>query len=254
MTSSHCLFLSHPNRSMILLNPHELIFPHPDTATREGVVAIGGDLSVERLLLAYQYGYFPWYNPDEPIIWWHPDPRFVLFTEDVRVTKSMRSYFSQEKFRLTFDQDFDGVINACECIKRKDQPGTWITESIKEAYGDLHRLGYAHSVEVWKGDLLVGGLYGVSIGKVFFGESMFSEVSNSSKFALISLARILRRHGYEIIDCQMPNQHLKSMGGRFIKRDQFLNILRSNFMQVTVLGNWEESMNIFPIPELINDL
>lgn len=239
---------------MIILNSNDITFPHPDLASDEGVVAIGGDLSIDRLLLAYQYGYFPWFNPDEPILWWHPNPRFVLFTEDVRIAKSMRSYFNQEKFTLSFDQDFDGVINACEKIKRHNQPGTWISEDIKEAYTELHRMGIAHSVEVWEDDKLVGGLYGVSLGKIFFGESMFSLVSNSSKFALISLAAVLRKNGYEIIDCQMPNSHLKSMGGRYISRNVFLSILRSNIHEETIYGDWNPHFNKYSIPDLIKNI
>lgn len=238
---------------MKILNSNDISFPHPSTASESGIVAIGGDLSFERLLLAYQYGYFPWFNPDEPIIWWHPDPRFVLFPQDIRVTKSMRPYFNKEKFKLTFDQDFDRVVKLCQQIDRKDQPGTWITSQIKEAYGNLHKAGIAHSVEVWQGDLLVGGLYGVSIGKVFFGESMFSGVSNSSKFALICLASIMEKKGFEVIDCQMPNPHLKSMGGRFIKREEFLDILRNNINNETIKGDWNPIMNIYPLPELIKN-
>ncbi len=239
---------------MIILQSNDITFPHPDTANEDGIVAIGGDLSIDRLLLAYQYGYFPWFNPDEPILWWHPNPRFVIFTEDIRVTKSMRPYFNKEKFKLTFDKDFDGVITACETIKRNNQPGTWISEDIKEAYTNLHDLGIAHSVEVWQDDELVGGLYGVSLGKMFFGESMFSKVSNASKFALISLASILRRNGYEIIDCQMPNPHLKSMGGRYISRNVFLSILRSNVYQETLYGDWDPIMNKYPIKDLLKTI
>lgn len=236
---------------MTILSKNDITFPHPHTANQYGAVAIGGDLSVERLLLAYQYGFFPWYNPDEPIIWWHPDPRFVIFTDDIRVTKSMKSYFTKEKFQLTLDQNFDDVLIACEKIKRKNQPGTWITEDIKEAYGNLHKLGLAHSVEVWQDDVLVGGLYGVSLGKIFFGESMFSLVSNSSKFALISLAGILRKKGFEIIDCQMPTPHLKSMGGSFIKRTEFLKRLNDNIFEENIIGDWNDTMNVYSIPDLI---
>lgn len=239
---------------MIILQPNDITFPHPDTANEDGIVAIGGDLSIDRLLLAYQFGFFPWFNPDEPILWWHPNPRFVIFTEDIRVAKSMRPYFNQEKFQLTFDQDFEGVIRSCEKIKRNNQPGTWISEDIKEAYIALHQLGVAHSVEVWQDEKLVGGLYGVSLGKMFFGESMFSQVSNASKFALISLASILRKNGYEIIDCQMPNAHLKSMGGRYIGRNVFLSILRSNIYEKTLYGNWNQPMNKYPISELIKNI
>ncbi len=236
---------------MIILSKKDISFPHPELANAYGAIAMGGDLEVDRLLLAYQYGYFPWFNPDEPIIWWHPDPRFVLFTDEVRVTKSMRPYFNQEKFSITFDKCFVDVMNSCQKIKRKNQPGTWITEDIKEAYKNLHSMGLAHSVEVWENDELAGGLYGVSLGKLFYGESMFSKSKNASKFGLICLASILSKKGFKIIDCQMPNPHLKSMGGRYISRATFLANLRSNVFENTIKGNWNETMNIYPIKELI---
>ena len=236
---------------MVILNKNDINFPDPNTANKSGAVAMGGDLSFDRLMRAYNTGFFPWYNPDEPIIWWHPDPRFIIFPEDIRVTKSMRAYFSKEKFQLTFDQCFDDVIVACEKIKRKNQPGTWITDEIKDAYGLLHSEGFAHSVEVWQDGVLVGGLYGVSLGKIFFGESMFSLVSNSSKFALISLASILEKKGFDLIDCQMPNPHLKSMGGRYVSRAFFVNLLKENEQEETILGDWNDVMNVYPIPDLI---
>lgn len=207
-------------------------------AQPNGVLAIGGDLGFERLMLAYQYGIFPWYNADDPIIWWHPDPRFVLFTEDVRITKSMRPYFNQERFRLTLDQNFEAVLRACKTVKRKDQKDTWISEDIIRAYTTLHEQGYAHSVEVWEGNDLVGGMYGVSLGKIFFGESMFSKVSNASKFGLIALCHILHKKGFPFIDCQISNSHLKSMGGRYISRSAFLAYLRANMKMETLRGSW----------------
>jgi len=163
----------------------------------------------------------------------------------------MRPYFNQEKFSITFDKCFSDVLDNCQKIKRRDQPGTWITEDIKEAYSNLHELGLAHSVEVWENDELVGGLYGVSLGKIFYGESMFSKSKNASKFALISLSGILKKKGFRIIDCQMPNPHLKSMGGRYISRTTFLAHLRSNVFVDTLTGDWNEIMNIYPIKELI---
>lgn len=236
---------------MIILSKTDISFPHPELANPYGAIAIGGDLEIDRLLLAYQYGFFPWFNPDEPIIWWHPDPRFVIFTDEIRITKSMRPYFNQEKFTITFDQCFSKVMESCQKIKRKNQPGTWITEDIKEAYDNLHELGVAHSVEVWEKDKLVGGLYGVSLGKLFYGESMFSKSNNASKFALICLATILSKKGFKIIDCQMPNPHLKSMGGRYISRATFLEHLRRNVFEESIVGNWNETLNIYPIKELI---
>ena len=166
----------------------DIWFPDVEECTEEGIVAVGGDLSVERLILAYSRGIFPWYSSDRsPILWWSPDPRFVLFPENLIVSKSMRPYFNQNKFKVTWDQNFEDVIKNCQKIDREDQPGTWITSKMLAAYIQLHKKGYAHSVEVWLENELVGGLYGISLGKVFFGESMFAKVSNASKFGFISL-------------------------------------------------------------------
>lgn len=221
------------------LRDDTIAFPHPDLANADGIVAVGGDLCPERLLKAYSIGLFPWFNPDDPILWWSPDPRFVLYPNELRVAKSMRPYFNQNKFTVTFDQHFEEVMRGCQIQYRKGQVGgTWISEEMIQGYTALHRQGYAHSVEVWQADQLVGGLYGLSLGKVFFGESMFSRVSNSSKFALISLVRILDKLDFWIIDCQQPTQHLKSFGARGISRKEFLDILRHNSRQTTLKGNW----------------
>jgi len=213
-------------------------FPHPSTADSNGVLAIGGDLHPERLLLAYQYGIFPWFNEGDPVIWWHPDPRFVIYPDEVKIAKSMRPYFNQEKYSITFDRSFIDVIDACQNISRKGQPGTWITEDIIDAYDYLHQMGYAHSVEVWADEELVGGLYGVSLGKVFFGESMFSKEKNTSKIALIALCRVLEEKGFQFIDCQIANAHLKSMGGRYISREEFMSCMRKNIFEETIRGSW----------------
>jgi leucyl/phenylalanyl-tRNA---protein transferase len=205
-----------------------ITFPHPDLVKPSGILAIAGDLSVERLLLAYNYGIFPWYNPNEPIIWWCPRPRYVIFPEKVKVAKSMNSYFNQNKFQVTYDQYFSSVIRYCQHVPRFGQDGTWINDEIVAAYTLLHEQGFALSVEVWDGDELAGGLYGVKIGKVFFGESMFSLKSNASKFGFISLARRLASEGFQVIDCQQPNPYLESLGGEFIPGDQFQDILRLN--------------------------
>ncbi|RME99372.1 MAG: leucyl/phenylalanyl-tRNA--protein transferase [Bacteroidetes bacterium] len=210
------------------LPPHPVQFPHPTQAKPDGLLAIGGDLTPEWLLLAYSWGIFPWFNAGDPILWWHPDPRFVLFPERLKVSKSMRPYFNQQKFQLTFDQAFEQVIRACGEIPRPRQKGTWITEDMVSAYVELHHLGYAHSVEVWDGAELVGGLYGIALGKVFFGESMFSKVSNASKFGFISLVRRLQARGVELIDCQQETAHLRSLGAETISRDAFLKILAKN--------------------------
>ena len=163
------------------LSENDLSFPPPDLANEDGILAVGGDLSVERLLIAYNNGLFPWYNPEDPILWWSPDPRFVLFPEELKIAKSMRSYFNQKKFEVTFDRDFLQVITNCKNRERKGQSGgTWISQDMIDAYYRLHKKGFAHSVEVWRDEELVGGLYGVSLGKIFFGESMFTKENNAS--------------------------------------------------------------------------
>ncbi|MCB0530001.1 MAG: leucyl/phenylalanyl-tRNA--protein transferase, partial [Saprospiraceae bacterium] len=169
-----------------LLPEDEIIFPPPHLATAEGILAFGGDLSTKRILAAYRQGIFPWFNPGEPILWWSPDPRFVLYPSELRISKSMRPYFNQQKFKVTYDEAFDQVIKACqvrasEAVRRRRSIGSWITPEMLAAYSKLHEMGYAHSVEVWQDDQLAGGLYGLSIGKVFFGESMFTRESNASK-------------------------------------------------------------------------
>ena len=219
-------------------------FPSPELASEDGIVAVGGDLSVERLLMAYQKGLFPWFNPEDPILWWSPDPRFVLFPAELKVAKSMRPYFNQKKFNISFDQKFEEVIRACSLQPRKGQGGgTWISEEMIEAYCQLHEMGYAHSVEVWKEGKLVGGLYGISLGKCFFGESMFAKVSNASKFGFISLVKKLEALGFNLIDCQQHTRHLESLGARGIPRKDFLNYLRKNELEKTLRGNWSELFN-----------
>ncbi len=223
------------------LSDKELYFPPAYMTNEDGILAIGGDLSVERLVLAYQNGIFPWFNPNDPIIWWSPDPRFVLYPSELKVAKSMRPYFNQKKFRLTVDQHFEKVIYACQRAKRPRQSGgTWITDDMVEGYVQLHKQGFAHSIEVWKKEELVGGLYGVALGKVFFGESMFSKVSNASKFGFISLVRKLETLGFNLIDCQQPTRYLSSMGARKIPRAVFLKLIQINQKEATLRGNWSE--------------
>lgn len=222
----------------------DLWFPDVEESTDEGIVAVGGDLSVERLILAYSKGIFPWYSSDKsPIIWWSPDPRFVLFPENLIISKSMRPYFNQNKFKVTWDQNFEDVIKNCQKIDREDQPGTWITSKMLAAYIQLHKKGYAHSVEVWLDNELVGGLYGISLGKVFFGESMFTKVSNASKFGFISLVNQLKQKGFLIIDCQQETKHLESLGASAIKRKDFIDILNHNNIEETYIGSWENYFN-----------
>lgn len=205
----------------------ELFFPPVATASPEGIVAFGGDLSPERLLLAYKSGIFPWFEEDEPILWWSPPERMVLFFEDLKISKSMRNIIYQQKFKVTFNTAFREVIFNCKKISRKDQIGTWITDNMVEAYCKLHELGIAKSVEVWQDDELVGGLYGVDLGHVFCGESMFSKASNASKIAFIALAKQLEMANYRLLDCQVYNDHLASLGCVEIDREDFLSILQS---------------------------
>ena len=212
---------------MVLLNDN-LIFPPVEMATEEGILAIGGDLGVERLLLAYRSGIFPWYSEAEPIVWWSPDPRFVLFPEKLRVTKSMQSVLSNGSFRFTINRAFTSVLQNCKTIIRKEQEGTWITPAVQQAYTKLHQLGYAHSAEAWMNGELVGGLYGIKLGNVFFGESMFNKVSNASKFAFINYVRQLQKDKVALIDCQVYTAHLESLGAGMIEREKFMALLAEN--------------------------
>lgn len=214
-------------------------FPPVDLATEEGILAVGGDLSPERLLAAYSLGIFPWYNEGEPILWWSPDPRFVLFPEEVYISKTMRQVLRRGIFRIHCDRSFDEVVERCQGPRRK-QRGTWITPEMRAAYRDLHELGYAHSVEAWCEGRLAGGLYGVSLGGCFFGESMFAEESNASKAALIALALRLREIGFLFIDSQVYTAHLESLGAREIRRGEYLDLLRRGLELPTLRGTWEK--------------
>jgi leucyl/phenylalanyl-tRNA---protein transferase len=210
------------------LSPTEIFFPNPDYFDTPDIVAIGGDLSPERLFLAYSMGIFPWYNDDEPILWWSPDPRMVLFPDELIVAKSMRPFFNQNKFQVTYNSDFQGVMTACMNQKRENQDGTWINEDMVKSYTTLHKQGHAHSVEVWQEGVLVGGLYGIAVGKVFFGESMFAKVPNASKFGFISFVKKLQNLGFLMIDCQQETRHLTSLGGKLISREAFYTVLKGN--------------------------
>ena len=205
-----------------------LYFPSVNEATSEGIIAVGGNLSSERLILAYKSGIFPWFNPGEPILWWAPSSRMVLFFEDLIISKSMRNILNRNVFKVTFNQDFKAVISNCRSIKRDGQNGTWISDEMIEAYCNLHKLGIAKSVEVWQNEELVGGLYGIDLGNVFCGESMFSKVSNASKVAFISLANQLKKDNYKVLDCQVYNEHLESLGCNEIDREDFMKILNED--------------------------
>ncbi|MCX8033841.1 MAG: leucyl/phenylalanyl-tRNA--protein transferase [Thermodesulfovibrio sp.] len=214
-----------------------LIFPNPELAEPDGLLAIGGDLSTDRLLLAYKSGIFPWYN-ELPILWWCPPKRPVIFPSLFRLSRSLYQIMKKNAFKVTFDKDFYGVIEKCASIKRKDSNDTWITDEMREAYIKLHSLGFAHSVEVWKDDKLVGGLYGVSIGKAFFGESMFSLVSNASKVALACLVEFLIKNSFYFIDCQITNEHLSRMGAIEVPRNVFLKILNEATSKNFIIEKW----------------
>jgi len=207
----------------------ELFFPAVDEANPDGILAIGGDLSPERLLLAYKSGIFPWFEEGEPLFWWAPNPRMVLFLDELVVSKSMRNLLNRNIFTVTFNQNFREVISNCQQIKRNGQNGTWITNDMIEAYCKLNELGIAKSVEVWQNEELIGGLYGIDLGHVFCGESMFSKVSNASKVAFIALVNQLKKANYKILDCQVYNEHLESLGCREIERDDFIEILKANY-------------------------
>lgn len=203
---------------------NELYFPPAGNALPDGLLAIGGDLSTDRLLLAYRSGIFPWYDDDVPM-WWCPDPRFILYPNELKISKSMRPILRQNKFRFTTDKAFEQVISNCRQMPRKDQDGTWINEEIVQAYCKLHEMGFAHSAEAWTDGELVGGLYGIRMGKAFFGESMFSKKSNASKFAFINFVQQLQDDGVELIDCQVHTEHLESLGAKMIPRALFLETI-----------------------------
>lgn len=203
-----------------------LEFPSAEKANSEGLLAVGGDLSPERLLLAYQSGIFPWFNEDSLILWWSPNPRMVLFPEKIKISKSMRKVLKSRRFQLTQNTCFKEVLQHCATVKRANQQGTWITNDMKSAYTELHKRGYAKSYEVWEKESLVGGLYGVDLGHVFCGESMFSISDNASKFAFIRLAQELASKNYSLIDCQLHTKHLESLGAEEMDRSDFIAILQ----------------------------
>ena len=205
-------------------------FPHPDKALKDpdGLLAIGGDLSPERIISAYRNGIFPWYSHDQPILWWSPNPRAVLFPEKLHISRSLKKIIRKKVFTTSIDQAFEQVIFACAQSPRKDQDGTWITDDMQQAYIDLHRLGMAHSAECWLNGELVGGLYGIALGKVFFGESMFARQSNASKVAFVHLLDELKKDNYALIDCQVTTDHLLSLGAEEIPRELFLELIKQH--------------------------
>ncbi|MBI3897050.1 MAG: leucyl/phenylalanyl-tRNA--protein transferase [Gammaproteobacteria bacterium] len=226
---------------MFVLNPdpNDLRFPPVELASGEGLLAIGGDLRVERVLAAYRQGIFPWYNDGQPILWWSPDPRAVLFPERLKVARSLRKTVRAQKFEIKLDHSFRDVMLACAGPRRQyPDGGTWITPAILEAYVELHRLGYAHSVEAWQDGHLVGGLYGLALGGIFFGESMFSHVSDASKVALVHLTEQLRQWGFRLIDCQMDSPHLQRLGAESIPRERYIALLAAALPLPGRAGRW----------------
>ena len=224
--------------SIFLLNHNRCTFPHPYLADKDGFLALGGDLSPDRLLSAYKAGIFPWYSEDTPILWFSPHPRLVLYPKKLKVSKSMHQLIKRQAFEITIDTSFQKVIEACAIQKRRNQSGTWITEDLKQAFLKLHELGYAHSVEVWENDVLVGGLYGLAIGKVFYGESMFANKSNTSKFGFISLVKLLEQKSFKLIDCQQDTPHLRTFGAELLTKEAFLDVLKLNTFEEGYVGKW----------------
>lgn len=219
-------------------------FPPVDLASPEGLLAVGGDLRAERLLEAYRHGVFPWYNEGQPILWWSPDPRAVLFPDNLKVSRSLRKTLRSGRFKVTLDTQFRQVIEACSAPRANTDtpgipPGTWIHPEMTEAYCELHRMGYAHSVESWVDEQLVGGLYGLSLGGAFFGESMFSLTSDASKVVLVCIVRQLQRWQFDLIDAQISSDHLSSLGATDIRRDRFVSLLNKSLEKDSLVGPWQ---------------
>lgn len=227
----------------VYLLSDDLVFPSPQLAPQEGLLAVGGDLSRERLLLAYRMGIFPWYSENEPIMWWSPDPRLVLYPSELKVSKSLSKTIKKGHFQVTVDQAFESVIKACAQSRTRMQEGTWIVDDMIAAYCKLHESGLAHSVEAWQDGNLAGGLYGVSLGGCFFGESMFTRISNASKVAFVALVEHLKALKFNLIDCQVTTTHLLSFGAREIPRTRFLSELEKSLELPTIKNKWSFSTN-----------
>lgn len=223
---------------IVLLDENEIWFPDPYKAPKDFPLAVGGDLSPDRLLFAYSIGIFPWYSEGEPILWWSPDPRMVLFPENLKISRSLKKVLKNKGFEVRFDTDFESVIKMCAAVPRPGQEGTWLTDEMIKAYIKLHNLGYAHSVETYLNGELVGGLYGVSIGKTFFGESMFHTVSDASKVAFVYLVKKLKEWDFDMIDCQQSTPHMARFGAINIPRKDFLDKLKESLKKPSIIGKW----------------
>ena len=230
---------------------HKTLFPDVELALSEpdGLLAVGGDLTIERLVTAYQQGIFPWYSEGQPILWWSPDPRMILIPNEIKISRSLAKTIRKQKFTITIDQDFENVIRSCSkprFEKGQLQNETWILDDMISAYNNLHEAGYAHSVECWQDDKLVGGLYGIAIGKVFFGESMFSNISDASKTAFVFLSKQLEQWDFKLIDCQVYTSHLESLGAKLIPRQQFISLLQQYSLNQSKHKKWQTD------PDLVN--
>jgi len=227
---------------LITLDTPETQFPSPDSASEEGLVAVGGEITTVRVLSAYRQGIFPWYSEDQPVLWWSPEPRAVLYPENIKISRSLKKTLRKQVFRVTADQAFNEVIRGC-AGPRIQSPGggTWITDEMMLTYTQLHQMGYVHSVEVWHDEKLVGGLYGLALGSAFFGESMYSHAPDASKVALVHLAKIAASHGIDFIDCQLPTEHLSRMGAINISRKEYLEILKDALKNDERTEHWRYS-------------
>jgi len=228
----------------VFLLSEKIAFPPPHLALKEGLLAIGGDLSQQRLLLAYSMGIFPWFSENDPIMWWSPDPRLVLYPDDIKISRTLKKILKKEMFTITFDTAFERVINACAQIRIEKNEGTWIVQEMVDAYCRLHEAGFAHSVEAWHRGQLAGGLYGLSLGKSFFGESMFTRISNASSVALVRLVEYLKARSFDMLDCQISTAHMIRFGAREIPRSIFLKQLKKSLAVSTQKGKWSLNINI----------
>ncbi len=221
-----------------MLSNSSIEFPQPHLARDDGLICVGGDLTYQRLINAYQNGIFPWFSEGEPILWWSPDPRLVLYPDKIYISKSLNKRIRKSYFHVTMDRAFEDVIVACSKYRGEKRKSTWLVDEMVEAYINLHSLGYAHSVEIWRDGELAGGLYGVSLGRIFFGESMFSYIKDSSKVALVALCSHLEHHNFDLIDCQVTSAHLLSMGAEEISRELFLKQISTSIKKKSIIGRW----------------